>query len=279
MDKHKFLIPTDFSAASENALEYAVDLAMQMNGEVVLFHSNVLPDSDPLSPAYTHHKIGNVEIEYQKIISDNMKELQKRVEERTKSQVYCEFVTEVGNPVGQMMEYTTMNAVDMIVIGISNNEMEEEYYVVRNIMSVIDKADLPVLVVPESYKYKPIKKIVYATDEGEENYNAINKLILFANEMNAEVNILHVSEDEEDADNFRQHFQSGIEQKMKKPLRFEAVRNEDVLDGIIAYNKINAVDVLSMRKHKRNFIERLFSESLTEKMATQTKIPLLIYHD
>jgi hypothetical protein len=39
------------------------------------------------------------------------------------------------------------------------------------------------------------------------------------------------------------------------------------------------IDVLAMLTHKRNLIEELFTQSLTQKLSFQSKTPILVLHE
>ncbi|PWB79768.1 MAG: hypothetical protein C3F08_05960 [Candidatus Methylomirabilota bacterium] len=118
MTLKKVLVPTDFSETSTAAVRYARELASTYHGSVHLLH--VLPD-----PAFQPWAFG-VEPEVmglsneerikrweQKAI-DQMKNLLPEAERKT---VDVQFVTRVGHPVQQILQYAQDQGADLIVMG------------------------------------------------------------------------------------------------------------------------------------------------------------------
>lgn len=278
MNRRKLLVPTDFTSISYNALDYSIELAKKINGDIILFHSSIVPDTDPLSPAYaTHQGLGQPEIAYQNLVSSNMEELQTKVTEKGLGEINCEYVTEAGNPVGDLKAVAKEHNADFIILGIAGESNQEDQIIISNILRVIDESEHPVLIVPETYRYKNPEKILYATDDIKGNEKYINELGKLVKPLNAEVIILHVQEDEEEDFSARtEELKSGLAYQKTS---FITIKNDDVIDGLISYINANNADMVVMHKHKQNFIERIFKDSLTEKMASKTKVPLLIYHD
>lgn len=112
------LVPTDFSETSKAALTYARDLASTYHGSVHVLH--VLPDASVQPWAFS------VETETMGLsFSERTKRWEQRANEQMKDlfseterkelDVRC--VTQVGNPVQQILQYAKDQAIDLIVMG------------------------------------------------------------------------------------------------------------------------------------------------------------------
>lgn len=114
----KILVPTDFSETSKAALTYARELASAYHGSVHVLH--VLPDASvqPWAFAVETETMGLSFPErtkrWEKRANEQMKDLFSETE-RKELDVRC--VTQVGNPVQQILQYAQDQTVDLIVIG------------------------------------------------------------------------------------------------------------------------------------------------------------------
>lgn len=112
------LVPTDFSETSKAALTYARELASTYHGSVHVLH--VLPDPlvQPWAFAVETEVMGLSFPERAKRWEERANEQMKNLfseTERRELDVRC--VTQVGNPVQQILQYAKDQAVDLIVMG------------------------------------------------------------------------------------------------------------------------------------------------------------------
>lgn len=114
----KVLVPTDFSETSKAAITYARELASTYHGSVHVLH--VLPDASVQPWAFA------VETETMGLsFPERTKGWEKRANEQMKSlfseterkELNVQFVTRVGTPVQQILQYATDQGVDLIVMG------------------------------------------------------------------------------------------------------------------------------------------------------------------
>ncbi|MDD5558177.1 universal stress protein [Candidatus Methylomirabilis sp.] len=114
----KILVPTDFSETAKVALTYARALASTYHGSVHVLH--VLPDASVQPWAF------GVETETMGLsTSERLKRWEQKANEQMKNllseterkQLDVRFVTQVGHPVQQILQYAKDQAVDLIVMG------------------------------------------------------------------------------------------------------------------------------------------------------------------
>jgi nucleotide-binding universal stress UspA family protein len=135
MKIHKILFPTDFSAASDAALDYAIALARDADAKLLLLHV-----AEPMQ-IYG-------EVPYYGVEDPDFKELERRlhavpVDER----VRVERRVVVGYPAEQILTEAAKDEVDMIVLGTHGRTAMMRLLMGSVAESVIRGATCPVLAV------------------------------------------------------------------------------------------------------------------------------------
>ncbi len=61
-------------------------------------------------------------------------------------------------------------------------------------------------------------------------------------------------------------------------LRFQEIIHPDEVEGLKGFLSTTQADALVILKKHKSFLSNIFNQSLSEQMAYQTKLPLLVYH-
>ena len=65
----------------------------------------------------------------------------------------------------------------------------------------------------------------------------------------------------------------------KEAVEFFVIPNDNIKKTINDFLVQQEIDILAMLTHKRNLIEELFTQSLTQKLSFQSKTPILVLHE
>lgn len=245
----KILVPTDFSTHANNAYRYALHIAALSNAQVVVYNTYLVATS--ISP----YSDAELTLAMQQIAKETAEAKFRRYQREAKligadRAIAVELVVEMGFAAAAIAEYAEKNGFDMIVMGTRG----ETNVFVRTFggvtADVIHRAKCPVLAIPPKATYKKPRIISYANDRATAPHYQPAALRFFANDLGASVENFHVPEDESD-----------IAAALKK--------------HVAAYKP----EMLAMTTHNRSFWQWLFHRSLTEKLAYQSRVPLLALHD
>ncbi|CAN5549883.1 universal stress protein [soil metagenome] len=272
------LIPTDFSPNSENATDYAMEMNKKINAKIVLFHSYFIPVYGTDMPVEV---LNDAEIR-----EASLKTLEKLKEKAKLKFKNSDFVFDVLTSEGiiadEIAAAVEKEKIDLVVMGTKGAHGLKEVLIGTNTASVVGKVNCMVLAIPEEAKFKEIKKIVFATNYAENDFENIEAVIDFAKHYNAEVIMLHISEGDLSRSfefNSIEHFEQRIKEDTNyEGISFKLFEGKNVEEGISLYlEEINA-DMIAMTNRHRNLFQRLFDRSLTKKMAYHTHIPLMTFH-
>lgn len=274
----KILFPTDFSETANNAFIYVLEMAKVFKAEVIVLHVYDLP---PVSyegyPIYVSDVFETVELDKFENFKDQIPYLRKIAEEHNFDTLKMSHVLEQGDLVSVVKAIAKKNKVDFIIMGTNGASGLKETFMGSNTGSVIADVPITMLSIPLGAKYKQIKKIAFTTRYRAKDYKALQKVVEFANKVNAQVKCLHVRTADSDVeegqvDKWRQDFKND-------PVEFFVIPDNDVEGTIFDFLDNLEIDVLAMLTYKRSFFQELFRNSFTKKFSYHSKIPLLVFHE
>lgn len=263
------LVPTDFSSAAQNAAEYAVCLAKEINAKVLLLHAYRVP-----VPATEVPIMMPTPEELQKENEDFLKKEAIRLKKKIGLDV--QYKALMGFAVDEILE-EEKNAY-LVVMGITGSGKLSQALIGSISTAMIRKSEKPILIIPEKAEYKKPKKIVFACDyDSRTNINVLDVLKDFIKIFASKIFVLNVSQKKElvsvESGTKLEHKLNDVEHIYYFP------ENEDVVDGINEFVLAHHADMVAIIPHRYNLIERLFHKSVSKKMAFHTHVPLLALPD
>jgi nucleotide-binding universal stress UspA family protein len=268
----KILVPTDFSSASYNALDYVTALLGKENIEVTLLHAFYTPPASP-------EAMGGADfLHTEEIRKVHLERLQKKVAELKQEGINCKEELTYGTVADRCREAAETHKVNMIAMGTTGASGFQKYIIGSNATDVIDISTVPVLAVPHDYKYKPLNKILFATDFADSDIASLLELTVLAAANNTEIIVYHVSKEDPYETPMFEWFEEMVKEKIKYPnISYRINKNGDVLNGLNDFIKDFEIDLLSMSKRDLNFFEKIFSKSITKEMAFRATVPMLVF--
>jgi len=272
------LVPTDFSENATHALEYAVETANALGAGLL-----VMSVYDP--PV-------SVQSALQAVAADDTTRVTKLYKEKLNtiaSTVNAEFPTvpctvrvAVGDVVREIVSLASEKKVDLIVMGTQGASKVVNVLFGSNTASVIEKADCPVLCIPQGLEYKAPGKILFATNFSYSDIEGSKKLAQLAKAFDASIVFGHVVVGMEETDEER-----AVVEKFAKEIQlltgYEKITGKVISDahvnvGLDTLIEQNNVDMIALATRKRNLFEKIYNPSITKKFSYYTNIPLLAFH-
>jgi len=282
--KH-LLVPIDFSEYSYNACQYALQLASRYRAKVTLFHAYHIPIVDPLMPA---EYLSDLAESAEKEVNGNMEKLVEQLNQYVTSHhlgaIDVKTHITMGFASDEIILAVEKLMPDLIVMGRRFTEGMTKILLGSITSTIVEKAKLPVLVVPENVKgEKPVTEILYASEFDETDKRTLAKVLAFAQPLDAKVHCLHIdlqgqgeATSKAKLDELEKNY---FAEKVRGHILFRNITAENTVDGLLGYADTNHISIMAMLTHKRTFFMKLFDRSLAQKVAFKTNIPLLVYHD
>ncbi|WP_266202301.1 universal stress protein [Pontibacter kalidii] len=278
----KILCPTDFSATSDKALEYAVHTAQHAGAHLTLLHVVHLPIVDTSETALVASELLG---EQMRNAAEKLKATVLRLEEKYGANrdggFSCDYLLKEALLTDVAEHLSKQEGYDLIVMGTTGlDSTMEELLIGSNTESVMEEVSCAVLSVPKHAPSPKIERIVYASDYSEEDVHAMEEVVELGSCFGAKIDVVHIVKDQgkqdgEEAAAFRLELQ-GLFPDV--PLSFQELTNKHRDEGLMAYYTQAGGDVMALVRREKGFLKRLFTQSLAERMTYQAKVPLLVLH-
>jgi len=270
----KILIPTDFSSLSKVAALYAGKLGKKLRADLVILNAVNLgssPGRSILNVKYLEDKLTENAVEdCARLISEIKSEIKGKI--NITSQVVK------GQPVENVVtNYAQHNDIDLIVMGTKGATGLKKIVLGSNAAAVIDKSNIPVIVVPEFARFTSLKDIIYATDTLNIK-DELKTVVSFAKDFNATIHILHIVSPAGEGKLDKKQTMAKLTKAMDyKKITFTVSLHDDAAEGIDQYVIKHKADMLVVFSHELTFFKRLFGQSVTRELAFLSNVPLLAF--
>ncbi|HRK53196.1 MAG TPA: universal stress protein [Cyclobacteriaceae bacterium] len=268
------LVPTDFSKPSKVAALYAAQLAKKAGAELVI--ATVAYGQASSRAMMVSQKL---DTEMRNIALKELEELTTEIKSKVRGKLTISTHVLSGFPVTQVIQrFVKRNEVDLIVMGTRGATGLQKVLIGSNAAAMIQSSSVPVIIVPHNATFKGFKKIVYATDliHIDEELSTVSE---FAKLFNAKIDVLHVIPEASSTDLNVKQIKSDLVKKMKyEKISFHLSKNDAVPEAIDNFMVDRKADILIMFTHKLSFFEKLFSRSVTRKLAFHSYIPMLTFN-
>src|SRR5215467_7404317 len=270
------IVPTDFSAISNNAIDYAVDLAKATGGSILLFHAYQVPVSMTDVPIV----LLSVE-DLQKNNEAKMDDLKKSLQERTGNAIKVYAETKLGDTVDELEDVCEKIKPFAVVMGTKGATGLERVLFGSTTLTAIKHLTWPVITVPPNKKFNGIKKAGFACDFREVvETTPTNSIKDFVKEFNAELHVLNV-------DFHNKHFkpdtpeQSGLLDSALMELhpKYDFIEYEKIEEGINKFADDNNLDLVITIPKKHKLLDSLFKKSHTRELVFHSHVPILCVHE
>ncbi|WP_295664451.1 universal stress protein [uncultured Mucilaginibacter sp.] len=281
------LVMTDFSVRAEHAAHYALKLAQKVKANLLLCNVFLGTVHEPATATPISSYPDDYRTYEEGAIAE-MAELAARLNRQLNVDVaegafrpairYC---CKGGPMIDAINDIALTNHVLMAVIGTHHEGGLTSVLLGNHTSQVIDGANCPVLVVPYQTFFKDIKKMAFATDLGQTGVEVLHCLAGLAKHFDAEILITHVAEEngtDYDNQHLVKHFFNRVAAKTNYPeVYYQAIKSNSVTNGLDWLTEHTDVDMLVLIHHKRNFIQKIFERSVTQKMAANLLKPMLVF--
>jgi len=273
------LLPTDFSKNSLNAIDFAMKMFKGNNCTFYILNVQKASSfvSDNLMSAPTLANLYQVIVDTAKKSLDN---LIKRIKSKYNNQKHELIpIVDYDNFIDSINQICEAKKVDLIIMGTKGTSGIEKVVFGSNTVRVMQRGIAPVLAIPNNYKYKKLKHIVflsnYLKQYKNEDLSVLLEIILL---YNSNVDVLHVSEGKNITTVQKQNIKSLNDFFAEVAHNFIDLKGDNVIKEVSNFIKQNKVDLLAMVNRKHSFFERFLSTQKVEDFGFNTQIPFLVMH-
>ncbi len=271
------IIPTDFSPAATNAMNYGADMAKAIGASIMLLHVYSIPVSMSDVPVL----LVSAE-ELKKEAETKIHSLKEKLEHITSGQVKIYAEARMGDVVDELEEICKKIEPFAVVMGSYGSTGLERVVFGSTTLSAIRHLKVPVIAVPIGKEYgNGISKIGFACDFRDVVENTPGNVITtMVKTFNAELHVLNVDYQDK---RFRADTpeQSALLHTMIEGTnpQYHFIDHEDIEDGINEFAEKNNLDLIVAIPKKHKLLQSIFKPSSTKQLIFQSRIPVMCIHE
>lgn len=271
------LVPTDFTPVSENAINYAIQLASVLDKNVTLLHVctfNVAFTDIPPSAPDVYESTAEAERQ--------ILELKEKLLKNASPNIHI--LTEVvrGDVIPQIKSYCEYKDIYAIVMGLDIHNKEARSVFDGITSEAIHTLTWPVIVVPSNVEFKRIKKIGLACDFKDVAGSVpVDEILKLAKEFNSELHILHVQEEGENISDLEtsQATRWFNDHLGDLDIKYHFLIGDDIENIINDFADHNELEMLIITPKRHGYFHRILKASTSKNIVLKAHVPVLSIHE
>lgn len=276
----KIILPTDFSDNAWNTIAYAQEFFKNEECEFHILHTYMPTfyrvDYAMGGPAFSAIPDTSVDT----ALAGLDKTLEKiKLEYQNKKHRYKTRST-FNTLTNEIIELSEKEDFDLILMGTQGATGAKEIFLGTNTVHVIRKSKVPVMAIPNGYRFKEIKSIVFPTDYRSLYKKEEMRFLLDAVKMHqAKLTILHIKAEYELTDD--QELSKELLSSYFKdiPHVFTEQRGALMPEAVHEYVEQYESELLVMMNRKHGFLERWLFKQNIDSIGFHTNVPFLVLRD
>jgi len=271
----KIIVPTDFSAAADNAARYAVEIAAHLGAGVTLMHALPLPVPVSEIPV-PMESYGRVKAEADELLL----QLKNRLEKEPHRAVPIDCYATNNSFFDETKRLNEQEDVYAVVMGTTGANATAAFFLGSYSLTALKNLTIPLIVVPPAYKYNPIQKVALACDmEDVAATIPLKSIQELLKHYEVSVDIIYVSDHGEGISSEAIRESAFVKMYLAdfKP-SVQMLAGFDIQMELENYVAKNNIDLLLLLPKERGFAGRIFHKSLSKKMVMHPAVPMMMLH-
>lgn len=283
MDMKNILIPTDFSQASEYALQFCTQIDPHKKSIIHLFHvveidMNLTEMELDVEAIDINYDINSIERE----IHDSVKKASLLLKEQESILEHKGFNVQThiisGDPVGEILSFIEQFNINLVIMGSHGSRGINEVFIGSNAQKINRLSPVPVFTLKNEPQKGKFENFVFCSDfeepESIENLNRMAKIIQF---YDAQCKLLYI--------NTPNRFQSSLHiierieaitsKSNIKDYEIEIFNADWIEQGILEYAEHYQPDAIAIGMHSYSSLKKLFRNNITETVINHSSTPIL----
>lgn len=258
--KH-ILVPIGTSKNATNTLQYAIDFATEFNAKVFVFRAfNIIGKAGTII---------NVDEIVAKEQNEKLKQIVDQVDVKS---VEVNMLTAKGSVIENINSIHKSLGIDILIIGPRSNDLRGDLFLGKISGSMVKHTNIPVLIIPESYTFQPIKKVLTAIKSGiikpESVLSTLNDIL---DRFKAKMHLLQVK-----TPNFLPEDVEFYSDLSAITSSYNSSENATLFQGVLEHINAKDPDMICVFARKRGFFKKLWEQTTVKNKDFESRVPLLV---
>jgi len=255
------LVPVGSSKNAVNHLQYAIDFAKDYNAKVYVVQ------------VYNVYTKAGTMIKIDHILERESKEFLKNLVSQVNTKG-VEVITRTfkGNLIDTLELASKTSDIDLFLIEPRTTSIKDEVFLGNTSGKIIKQTEIPALIVPEGYVFKPITNILMAVKSAIiRKDNVLYPLKSIKKQFKAKVNLLLVKTPYHKEGDFDVN-----EELSEVSDKIITTNNATTFQGVLEHFQVIQPDLLCVVRRKRGFFTKKWEKNVIYKKDFHSSIPVLV---
>jgi nucleotide-binding universal stress UspA family protein len=271
----RILVPIDFSKYSEEALKLAAQIARKNDSEIILLHMLELPHQNGDFILGGGKSIPEIMYYKNKAISNLEKIMDADYLKGTNVSEAIEFKKVAEG----IIDASTKNNVDLIVMGSHGTSGFDELMVGSNAEKVVRFSSIPVLVVKKGTTEFKANNFVFASDFSKETKKPFRKMIEFAKIFDSNLYLVMICtpnsfKTTHSAEKIMRNFIANFDVENYSS---HIYNDTNIENGIVNFAQSVDADLIGICTHGRTGLAHFFNGSIVEDIVNHAVKPVITF--
>ncbi|WP_159476728.1 universal stress protein [Dyadobacter sp. 3J3] len=254
----RILVPCDFSKYNEKALNFALQLAAQIDGHLLLVNVVSESTSAAITSALKIHALES---------------LTALVKSCQNSGIITQQKILTGRFMPSILKSVINDNIDLIVMGTHGSRGWDDFFLGSHIEKIVRTSPVPVFAVRGSVNTKSINDIVFPCDMKLNQFEMIEQIKLLQTLFHARLQILRINTGSSlNDEKIKERLEQYAKHYQLVNFRINVLKNKNVKDGILHFTSENNADMIAMITHRKRDLKHLFSQSTTADVVNHANV-------
>ena len=267
------LVATDFSPAAFNAANYAADMALAINADILLLHVYQIP------VVYLEVPLAMNEGDMMQKAEKDIIQLKEKLALKTGGKLNIQTEVRTGVFFQELRTVCERIKPYTIVMGSQGTTALERLFFGSHAVYAMNHLMWPLITVPPGAKFSSVKKIGLACDlDIEVDSTHVDEIKRLAKDFHAELHILNTGKNELFIPELV--FESGLLPEMPEPLKpkYHFITNENTDESIMDFAEKNHIDLLVVFPKRDGLLDKLIHKRHTKQLVLYSHVPVMALH-
>ncbi|CAH1000709.1 hypothetical protein LEM8419_01843 [Neolewinella maritima] len=261
------LVPTDFSQAADNALEYARLLATEFDAALTLAYIHAMP-MDPM-------RIGEISSE---LYQDGEAAIEERASRLREGGLVVHTDVQLGMPASRLKRIVFKQGIDLVVMGCQGEHYMPEQIFGSTTTELMDEVTVPIIAVPATYTPAFPRHLMWAADRrAPQRAATLYPLFELVDHATTELKVFHYQEKKEST------LPSARFKELLAEVRYDyfyQLADGETPEGAIReFVRMTDVDLVALIHRQSTWLSRMMMPSCTRKSVYTSPVPVLILQE
>lgn len=286
----KIILSTDFSDENKSLLPYAIDLLRNTGGKIIVFHAYM----DQVIVGSSSYP-GNMDSDNY-FTNDLIIELEKRAvqEMKIKTEYLCKVIKDQGidnievqpdlvsgEPESELLSLTEKEKPDLILMG-TRGKGGKRFLEGSLAKSVMTKISVPMLSIPEGYRWRKSTDILYATNFGKYEIHAINQIFTILKKYNPHIHVVHFladSDGQKESMLMEELEQAFSCKDISGTIHFQLIHTSNPRQALKIFCSQNDISLTSFIANRKGLLDFIFRDKINKDDFFSLGLPMLTFKE